>query len=456
MSKLISRIQRTPKRTSALLAIIAAAVIIPTAALAWGPSRQTFTTAEPADFITFNSITDNPAHGDERNFMQVKEAGADSSTYSDDISLTPGKEYTVYMYYHNNAAENLNLTAKDSYAKAELPAVVKKGGANTIANGYIGASNATPTQVWDDINLKNNSNGDIAIRYVPGSAKIHSKGAVDGKTMADSIITTGAPIGYNALDGKVPGCNQFAGYVTFNFKADQPNFTFSKQVRLEGTTEWSENVTAQPGAKVEYQLRYQNTGTTEQNNVILKDKLPANMSYVKGSSYLKNANYPSAKNVSDNLVAASGINVGNYSPTGTAYLKFTAKVSDNKELFCEKATLTNIATVETNNGSTSDDAKVNVPAQKCKPPVKDIEVCELATKKVITIKETAFDAKKHSKDLNDCKEVPPVVPPATPEVPTTPEELPQTGATENIVAITGLGALIASISYYVASRRTLG
>lgn len=66
----------------------------------------------------------------------------------------------------------------------------------------------------DDIKLKNGSAGDIAVRYVPGSATIHSK-VVDGKTMADSIITTGAPLGYNALDGKVPGCNEFAGYVTF-------------------------------------------------------------------------------------------------------------------------------------------------------------------------------------------------------------------------------------------------
>ena len=35
--------------------------------------------------------------------------------------------------------------------------------------------------------------------------------------------------------------------------------------------------------------------------------------------------------------------------------------------------------------------------------VKDIKVCELATKKVITIKENQFDASKHSKNLNDCK-----------------------------------------------------
>lgn len=36
-----------------------------------------------------------------------------------------------------------------------------------------------------------------------------------------------------------------------------------------------------------------------------------------------------------------------------------------------------------------------------------IRVCELATKQIITIDESQFDTRKHSKDLNDCKETPP-------------------------------------------------
>ncbi len=49
----------------------------------------------------------------------------------------------------------------------------------------------------------------------------------------------------------------------------------------------------------------------------------------------------------------------------------------------------------------------------------------------------------------------PTVPPETPEKPKTPpKELPQTGA-DSVIAIAGLGALIASVAYYVASRRVL-
>ena len=57
---------------------------------------------------------------------------------------------------------------------------------------------------------------------------------------------------------------------------------------------------------------------------------------------------------------------------------------------------------------------VNVSSSKCKVTVKvsqpeapkQIKVCELATKEVITIDEKDFDSSKHSKNLDDCKEAP--------------------------------------------------
>ena len=81
----------------------------------------------------------------------------------------------------------------------------------------------------------------------------------------------------------------------------------------------------------------------------------------------------------------------------------------------------------------------------------EITVCELATKQIVTIKEDQFNPSKYSKNLDDCKETP-----VTPVTPVTPSELPQTGAGDGIVAIVGLGAMIASVVYYIASRRALG
>lgn len=539
----MSLIRRAPKRLSAVIAIAVAAIVVPAAVFAWGPSRQTFTTAKPADFITFNSITDNPAIGDERNFMQIREADASNTTYADSINLTAGKEYVVFMYYHNNAASNLNLVAENAYAKAEIPALVSKNTTGTKAMGYVGASNAKPTQVWDDISFNNTTSGDIALRYIAGSATIHNFGKTDGATMSDSIVTSGAALGYNALDGKVPGCNEYAGYVTFRIKADQSNFNVSKQVRLVGSTTWGETVAAKDGDEVEYRISYDNVGTTEQTDVVVKDALPAGLTYTTGSTTLKNASNPDGKTVSDNLVTNSGINIGSYTAGSNAYVKFKTKVS-TKDLPCGNNTLKNVATVYTKNGSKYDDATVTV-TKECQPVVKyeckalgitvvdrthfkfntsysvenasfksvtyvvknasgttvdtkkstaangaldytqttvgtytvqatltvtvngqdktatsdgckgtftvpkqpgDISVCELATKKIITIKESDFDSSKHSTDLSKCQETPPVTPP----------ELPHTGIGETLTAVIGLGALIASTGYYIASRRALG
>lgn len=450
MNKIRAALQRLPKRASAVATMIAAAIIVPATLLAWGPDRQTYTMEHPADHVVFNSITNNSAYGDERQFVQIKEAGTPNSSYSTNASLVAGKEYQVYVYYHNNAASNLNDAAHNyagiahgAFIRMAMPATVNS---NTGATAYVGAANANPQQVWSDIHMTSANGSPVALRYVAGSAAITSFGAVNGKTLPDSIVTTGAPLGYNALDGNVPGCNEYAGYVTFRFKADQPNFEVTKQVREQGTTAWQKSVTTTPGKTVEYKLSYKNTGTTTQNNVVINDKLPAGMHYVAGSTVLVNANNPNGKTASDNITSG-GINIGNYEPGANAFIRFAATVPAEAALQCNVTTkLTNTVTAETNNGNKSDTADV-MTSTTCQPGM--INVCNLQTKQTEKIKETDFNSSKYSKNLQDC------VVPATPTAPVTPTELPHTGPTATIVSILGLGSLIAAGSYYVASRRAL-
>ena len=482
MGKLLTIMRKAPKRSSALVAMIAAAIVVPAALFAWGPDRPTYTIEHPADHVTFNSITNNPVRGDERNFVQVREKDG-SLTYVDDISLTAGKEYVLNVYFHNNAASNLNASgigiAHGAAVRAEIPAIVPNGSTDTKAVGYVSATNAKPTQqVWDHVNFKNTTGGDIALRLVPGSATIHSFGKVNGATLPDSIVTTGAPLGYDALDGNVPGCNEFAGYVTFRVKADQANFTVKKQVRKSGTTAWQETVAAKPGESVDYLINYENKGTTWQNDVIINDTLPKGLTYTPGTTKLANSTNPSGIKVSDN-VTKGGINIGNYKAGSNAFVMFSATVDSNDKLpVCGPNTLHNIAKAQTNNGTKEDSADVTVD-KTCIPP-KDIKVCELASKKIITIKEDQFDASKHSKNLKDCEANKITVCEIASKkiftidenkfdaskhsknlkdcetTPVTPAELPKTGAGDGVAAALALGAVVASASYYVASRRLLG
>jgi len=369
MKAMFTAFQRSPKLV-ALMAAFVAAIIIPAGLMAWGPDRPTYTTANPANHVTFNSITDNPAYGDERIFVRIKEAGAANSTYGDDATLVGGKEYEVYVYYHNNAKSSLNASgagvAKDVKLRMEMPATVKAGQTAAI-NGYISASNATPGTVYDETG--GTASSDIALRYVPNSAVIHNFGASNGQKLPDTMMTTGASLGFDSLNGVVPGCNEYSGYVVFRIKADQPNFTVEKTVAKSGQSTYSESVNVQPGEKVDYKIKYKNVGTTQQDNVIIADTLPQGVKYVAGSTHVSNAktNNQWSKVDSDEIVKG-GINTGSYASNGAVYVKFTAIV----EGVCGvNATLINSASANTANGSKSDTANVVV-SKPCAPGEKPV------------------------------------------------------------------------------------
>ncbi|HWT40006.1 MAG TPA: DUF11 domain-containing protein [Dongiaceae bacterium] len=366
MSKLIALMRRAPKRFTALVAIAAAAVIVPAVVFAWGPSRPTFTQAHPASYVTFDSITDNPQVGDERNFVRIKEDG--TNTYGDNVNLTPGKVYDVSVYYHNNAAANLNLVAHDTTLKMEVPGIVKSG-VNAAFTGTISASNANPTSVWDEAYGKNTTNGDVALRYVANSATFVSNGAVNGQTLPDSLFTTGAKLGYNAQDGNLPGCNQFAGFVNFKIRVDQPNFTVSKLVSTDNGKTWGKTATTQPGATIQYGLSFQNTGTTQLDNVIVRDMLPAGVSYVNGSTSVINSNTGGQyKPTIDAVASSTGINAGSFQPSGNVFYKFSAKMPTEAQLQCGTNTLVNTERATTSAGYKEDTATVTI-NKECKPVV---------------------------------------------------------------------------------------
>ncbi len=400
MSKLTSLIRRAPKRFSAVVAMIAVAVIVPAAVFAWGPTRTTFTIEKPATYNTFNSITNNPNIGDERNFVGIRETTA-ANVWNDDMTVQPGKEYYVRMYVHNNAAANLNQVAENVTAKFNLPTTTGK---SVQVNGFLNSSNSNPTEVYDHATF--NSPTDFNLAYVSGSLKYENNAfGPNGTPLSESIFTsTGAKLGYDKLDGKIPGCFQYAGYVTFKVKpqfAKTTNFSLSKTVSKHGANKWAETYAAQPGETVDFLLQYKNTGEVRHDDVTFRDTLPTGLSYVAGSNTWTNtltANNPVTNN---DLTNGTGINVGSYLPGGGAYTIFSAKVAEKDQLKCGDNSFVNKGKVNTGGYAIEDTATVTV-KKECQPT--KITVCELATKKIVTINETDFNPAKYSKDLKDCEE----------------------------------------------------
>lgn len=385
MKALFAAIKRSPK-LAAVAAAVTGAVLVPAVLMAWGPQRQTFTMEAPADFITFNSVTNNPAIGDERNFVGIREAGS-NQLWQDDINVQAGKSYVVRMYIHNNAASNLNLVAHNVTAKFNLPTNTAK---DIQVQGFVSASNATPQEVYDHATFHGSEN--FNLDYQEGTLKFENNhfGAA-GTSVPESVFTSaGAKVGYNAMDGNLPGCNEFSGWLSFIVKpqfAASSKFDVKKEVRKSGTKEWKESVAVNPGDSVDYQITYKNTGSSTQKNVLLQDKLPAGLSYLNGTSYLVNSVHTSPFKLVDNITKPVGVNIGDYAAGAGAYVKFSAKVSD-KSLICGTKTYVNTIRVTVNENSYKEDTANVTVTKPCAPgehPVPELPQTGVSTGALVLI-----------------------------------------------------------------------
>ena len=367
MKKLINFI----KNHSIISGSILVAAVAPALVWAWGPSRPSFTIEKPADYITFNSITNNPViGGDEKDFVGIREVGSNAK-WTNNMKVQNGKEYYVRMYVHNNAASNLNLVAENVVAKLNVPTTTAK---NVTVQGQISALNAKPNTVWDEATFS--SDNDFNLAYVAGSALFENNGMGTTK-LPDSIVNnTGAKLGYDKLDGKIPGCFQYAGYVTVKVKAqvsqpqDKTNIDLAKTVRnkTNGEKSWTETVSAKGGDTVQFQIHAKNTGSAGIQNLVIRDILPKGLNYVAGSTKLYNTSNPKGLKVSDNIIQNSGINIGTYQANGDAYVRFDATVAAEKDLpVCGENTLTNIAQVSDQKIVKNDTASVQI-TKKCDTP----------------------------------------------------------------------------------------
>jgi uncharacterized repeat protein (TIGR01451 family) len=128
---------------------------------------------------------------------------------------------------------------------------------------------------------------------------------------------------------------------------------------VSGGRDWGHVSNFQAGQKVDYKINYFNSGTTQQNDVVIKVELRDGLTFVKGSTKIATSNTGNRWSPveHDNLITR-GINIGSYAPGGNAYLKFTAQLPTNGSLECGFQSATNVARAETNNGTKSSELTI--------------------------------------------------------------------------------------------------
>ncbi len=343
------------------------------AASAWGPEdRATFTMANPATYPVFNSITDNPNIGDERNFVRIGEINSDVTQMANEIEVVPGKQYLVRIYFHNNASSTFNDAAHNnsgvatqSRVSSSFSTLIKKGERGTIT-GTISAENTNPKSVWDEAYMTTNLD-QVYVRYVEGSAKIYNGYATNGSTLSSNIFTKeGTYIGLNSLNGLILGCEEYSGVVSYVLQVDSLNASLDKYVSKDGSN-FKENTELKAGEEVTFKLTIKNTGTKALTNATIKDTLPAGLSFVSGSATLSANNSGVETPLPDGLVT-TGYNLGTVGNGNEINITYRAVVS--ADFKCKGANLVNSATLtydteETTGHSITDTSKVTVIKEDC-------------------------------------------------------------------------------------------
>ena len=357
--------------------------------------------------ITFNSIYTGGKIGDERNFVGARLTTGNASVYNaDSIDVEDDQVYTIRLYVHNNSPLAEKATATGVSVNFSLPTAVAKS--QTII-GYLNSTNAKPTRYYDEVVL--NSNDDFYMEYVKGSAQYRNEKGVFA--LPDTIINDNVQIGYESMNGEIPGCFKYDGEATIQVKVHKSvNAKLSKTVRIKGSGEkFAESVNAKIGDEVEFQIEYVNLLADPVKDVMIRDVLPNNLEYVENSTYLYNSNYKEGKLLPENTLTTTGLNIGGYNSKGNAYVRFTAKVVD-KSIACGSNQLVNWASSTVASKVTKDDASVMVE--------KTGEICENKP---------------------------------TPTPTPTPSNLPETGASNVLVGALGAGGLTTLVSYAIVSRR---
>ena len=271
------------------------------------------------------------------------------------------------------------------------------------------------------MNLKSADGRAFYLDYVEGSATFENNIFKNGTTLSDSIVNGGVKVGYDKLDGNLPGCYNYAGYVTIKVKPVFENTSITKKVRMLGDKDWKTSVDAKIGDSVEYQIHYKNLNASAVKDVVVSDSLPKNMQYVNGTTKLFTSKHKDGLTTDSNTVINGGLNIGGYNINGDGYVRFTAKVVD-ENLICGNNRLINWAKASANGFAVQGSADVYVK-----------KTCENTPEKPVT----------------------PVTP--NPEKPNQelPKEMPKTGPETVISSAFGLGSIVTTAGLYLSSRKKL-
>lgn len=186
----------------------------------WGPEREMFTIdSGGSPFPTFNSISNNPNIGDERNFVGLRQLFPNSTApnvWSKDVWGRLGSTFVMRIYINNSGHDNADIVPAGRIHGARLRVgLTSKPGEASV---YAELSSVNAATVWDGATLhfETDAMAEFDNQYCHLENNAHQGGGID--LGGDIFVADGVLLGYEAMDGFVRPGYQYALYVTLRLR----------------------------------------------------------------------------------------------------------------------------------------------------------------------------------------------------------------------------------------------
>jgi len=402
------------KSTKTGLGIVAAAALATTGAIvafAIGSSNDSERvnlgcrgTYDLGNYVTFNSITDascNVLGGEagEKAFTAISEYGKNS--WNDNTVVEDGKTYTLRMYVHNNSVSDENddrvvdegkenTVAKNTTVRVDAQRGDYEGHKNSFyLLGNIFADNAKPNRVYDHTYMYSANGEEFDFEY-SNARYLSGNGQTFDLNGANLFSQNGVLVGYDKMDGNLPGCSKFSGWVfvdlTVNYK--KPQIEISKAVKnlnVDGS-KFAETTKAKSGDVLEYRVVAKNNGEAAAPVYLLDSFADGADKYVKyqaGSAKIFYAGNENGTAISD-LFTQQTTELLTLAPGANFYITYKATVADGLDQLCQTTSVKNVITAFNKNGNGwtktgEDDAVVTIDGKECHEGFKFDKYAQLAS-----------------------------------------------------------------------------
>lgn len=290
---------------------------------------------------------------------KVRIAGSDAE-FKEDVAVAPGQKVEYVIGVENTGNVELkNMRVRDvlpagmSYVRYSTFMITSYSGRHLIPDGIVSGG----------VNIGHMPVGGVAFVFFQATAPEASNPSIKVCETGKTVLNNKAYARPDGLPEKVDDAN------INTCRPNKPNFEIVKKVKIANTNdEFSENVFADPGTELTFVIGVSNTGNTTLRNILVKDVLPAGLSYVPGSAKITTSEGVSNRPISDNLVT-SGYTIPSLGTGQVAFIFFNAKLPQAsnpivKECETGKTKLVNKANAKPEGLTVKED---DASAETCKP-----------------------------------------------------------------------------------------